>query len=426
MLTEIPFRANVIEMDDDCKMSALPSIGKFFDDKNRELCEPPKKKRKTHHHHHHTDNTYDFSLEDNLSDSVHSSDYKAWAKGTGVYYLTLVICSVLCLFLFCANVTQYGHELDKGDWDLRAWQLAQEKKDSEMLSIVTMLLEELTCKNKETHVSTERDHLCLVFEESCIVPFLKEYLRNDSLLDITQHHEKLYCTLYSIVQEMSQSPRLLPLFYDKCRSPSTSDTTLFDLLQNLYCKASLTSKFGNAAPDVYDAAKASNSVQSVSSSSSSSSSRIACNFELDHQHIPNCSNGNEAIGNSTNKKLIEDKHSTACKNDNDGDKSIETDPKTYVNAMKDLQFAIVGNDDLSFLQSHHFASMSAEINKKFITRLTFEYADLSKSLPIDVDSSVFLRVHENKMHFAKILIIPCDGTPYGGGCFIFGVFLKLL
>jgi len=67
-------------------------------------------------------------------------------------------------------------------------------------------------------------------------------------------------------------------------------------------------------------------------------------------------------------------------------------------------------------------SKPSEINKTFVNRLGSEYSTLSKSLPIDVESSVFVRVDENKMLFAKMLIVPCDGTPYAGGCFVFDVY----
>ena len=48
-----------------------------------------------------------------------------------------------------------------------------------------------------------------------------------------------------------------------------------------------------------------------------------------------------------------------------------------------------------------------------------EYSDLSKSLPLTPDSSVFLRYHESKMAFCQVLIIAPDGTPYGRGAFLF-------
>jgi len=48
-----------------------------------------------------------------------------------------------------------------------------------------------------------------------------------------------------------------------------------------------------------------------------------------------------------------------------------------------------------------------------------EYSDLSKSLPIDPCSSVFMRVHESKMGYAQMMIIAPDNTPYGRGCFLF-------
>ena len=51
-----------------------------------------------------------------------------------------------------------------------------------------------------------------------------------------------------------------------------------------------------------------------------------------------------------------------------------------------------------------------------------EFADLSQSLPIHFESSVFLRTCEARLSHAKILIMAPVGTPYSRGCFLFDVF----
>jgi len=52
-----------------------------------------------------------------------------------------------------------------------------------------------------------------------------------------------------------------------------------------------------------------------------------------------------------------------------------------------------------------------------------ELAVLTTNLPVAWDSSVFLRVDENRVDIIKVLITGPEGTPYYNGCFMFDVFL---
>jgi len=57
---------------------------------------------------------------------------------------------------------------------------------------------------------------------------------------------------------------------------------------------------------------------------------------------------------------------------------------------------------------------------KFLRRLQSEYIDLSKSLPIHLDASVFVRAKESNISLAQMMIIPSNG-PYQRGAFLFDV-----
>jgi baculoviral IAP repeat-containing protein 6 (apollon) len=58
-----------------------------------------------------------------------------------------------------------------------------------------------------------------------------------------------------------------------------------------------------------------------------------------------------------------------------------------------------------------------------LQRIAKELASLSKSLPINYASSVFVRVDEERMDIMKCLIIAPEGTPYSNGCFEFDLSL---
>ena len=56
-------------------------------------------------------------------------------------------------------------------------------------------------------------------------------------------------------------------------------------------------------------------------------------------------------------------------------------------------------------------------------RLCKEINILSKSLPLDYESSIYVRVDENNMQNIHALIIPNDSTPYAFGCYLFHIFI---
>lgn len=57
-----------------------------------------------------------------------------------------------------------------------------------------------------------------------------------------------------------------------------------------------------------------------------------------------------------------------------------------------------------------------------VVRLAQELGTLSKSLPLSMDSSIFVRVAEERMDLMKVLIIGPRDTPYACGCFAFDIY----
>ncbi|GBE80076.1 ubiquitin conjugating enzyme family protein [Sparassis latifolia] len=52
-----------------------------------------------------------------------------------------------------------------------------------------------------------------------------------------------------------------------------------------------------------------------------------------------------------------------------------------------------------------------------------ELAVLTTNLPVDWNSSIFMRVDETRVDVIKVLVTGADGTPYHNGCYLFDVFL---
>eukprot|EP00727_Mastigamoeba_balamuthi_P011456 m51a1_g6933 putative baculoviral iap repeat-containing protein 6 (567) ;mRNA; r:197739-199553 len=78
-------------------------------------------------------------------------------------------------------------------------------------------------------------------------------------------------------------------------------------------------------------------------------------------------------------------------------------------------------------EAHHFAGASAgPLTRQAAVRIAQEQAVLAQSLPLNVDSSVFVRVDEDDMSLLRFLVTgpmaaDCGrtSTPYAGGCFQF-------
>jgi len=80
-------------------------------------------------------------------------------------------------------------------------------------------------------------------------------------------------------------------------------------------------------------------------------------------------------------------------------------------------------DEVKKFTTHKFSGSGGQgsANRAWIRRVASEYADLAKSLPMEYDSSCFMRVHESDMSLAQLLVIGPEGTPYARGAFVFDV-----
>jgi ubiquitin-protein ligase len=75
-----------------------------------------------------------------------------------------------------------------------------------------------------------------------------------------------------------------------------------------------------------------------------------------------------------------------------------------------------------FFNSEARMLANSEIPKRSLA-IAKELAVLTTNLPVAWDSSIFLRVDENRVDIIKALIIGPEGTPYQDGCFLFDIFL---
>jgi len=105
-------------------------------------------------------------------------------------------------------------------------------------------------------------------------------------------------------------------------------------------------------------------------------------------------------------------------------KKISEDVKEiYLNQLKNHQFDTI---DLIENKYPYYYCSSLNSNKmtnpKSLKRIMKEVSTLSNSLPINWESSVYIRIDPKNIQCLQFLIIAPDKTPYMNGCFLFDVF----
>lgn len=106
------------------------------------------------------------------------------------------------------------------------------------------------------------------------------------------------------------------------------------------------------------------------------------------------------------------------------DKEYDTE-KLYIKQLKPYQFAM--NEDYKIHTYLKDKCITTIPSNKWLKRLMIEWKDLYKSLPLHPDGSIFINwSSEGDMtQYYKILIIPSLTTPYGGGCYLFDMYIPI-
>ncbi|XP_012253113.2 uncharacterized protein LOC105684383 [Athalia rosae] len=100
---------------------------------------------------------------------------------------------------------------------------------------------------------------------------------------------------------------------------------------------------------------------------------------------------------------------------------VEYDDSVYKDSLKELQFS---NFDIA-VETHDFKNdFIADIDSpRDYFRIAQEIAELSKFLPLESSSAIFVRTDHSKSSLMQALITGAEGTFYSGGCFSFDIYL---
>ncbi|XP_013417535.1 baculoviral IAP repeat-containing protein 6 [Lingula anatina] len=255
-----------------------------------------------------------------------------------------------------------------------------------------------------------------LLSQSCLVPAISSYLRNDSVLDMARH-VPLYKSLLELLRAIAVCPLLVPLLLplDKEEGAEASVETLLEKMK--------------ACVDTY-------------------ASRLNCNSKGKTKSRREDDDESEGLAllipdiqeTARMTKIATDRikdetepgeQQTSTEESRGAMKDSTTSDANYMEIMKELQFdthQLLTDESgtLKFLSPHHYESnvrSAGEINNPARSRrLAQEAVTLSTSLPLSASSSVFVRCDEERLDIMKVLITGPADTPYANGCFEFDVY----
>ncbi|XP_029377805.1 baculoviral IAP repeat-containing protein 6 isoform X4 [Echeneis naucrates] len=273
-----------------------------------------------------------------------------------------------------------------------------------------------------------------LLSQSCLIPAMSSYLRNDSVLDMARH-VPLYRALLELLRAISTCtalvPLLLPLSGDLGQSEEEEDeeqsegqTSVGMLLAKMKtCVDTYTNRLRSKKD------KSKGVVKTESSDPEPEGLTLL---------VPDIQMTAEIVYTATTslrqanqeRKLVE------------SSRKVSSRPKPlsilrsleekYVAAMKKFQFdtfEMVSEDEdgkIMFKVNYHYMSQvknASDTNSAARSRrLAQEAVTLSTSLPLSSSSSVFVRCDEERLDIMKVLITGPAETPYANGCFEFDVY----
>jgi len=352
--------------------------------------------------------------------------------------------------------TGYGGGHAERGWDAAAWKAAQLKKDSEIAELARSIANEF---HNSTNINA---NLASVLAQSCLVPFLARYVGIDSLWEAEQHAH-LFHMAFDMVISMCSHPLLIPLVMPLKGEAKSLQQHIDALAKQARMKLKLET--GAGADKDPDAFLATPTTATPSSSSASASAHALptsldndddllspCSYSLSHVS-KKAKRGTEDIATVDTHHLTLTQHiilmahtvedavkkyqqehkdaqpdvqmdvdsstsSAAASSSSFSSAAVAAAPVDFCSIMGEYRFGEVESFD-----SHHYqrsgSSSNAAPQRAWIKRLASEYTDLSKSLPINPCSSVYLRYLEDKMGYAQFIVAAPDETPYGFGLFLF-------
>jgi baculoviral IAP repeat-containing protein 6 len=303
---------------------------------------------------------------------------------------------------YWAKGTGYGHD-SRGNsgWSVAAYIAAQKERDSQHEAVLDEIRGCLAKENAHKVAAEERQTRFLTIEESALVPVIEHYLNNDSLLDM-ERHVSLYKTLLGVVKAFTENEDLISLL-DRLEHQKQS---IYELMSRMHNQASIYMKVVNKGenksvdgPLVHEILNTYALVESA-----------LMHYRKTHKQMDTAPVEYATNNNNSGLSAEEQKKQQHVK-----------DEREYIEIMQQMQF---DSADLSGTYQHYYKAQATDFasSKERVLRLAAETGNLSTSLPINLESSIFARMDEKRMDMMTAMITGPSNTPYSNGCFLFDIF----
>nr|CAD7197978.1 unnamed protein product [Timema douglasi] len=349
--------------------------------------------------------------------------------------------------LYWAKGTGFGTGSTVQSWNVEQALLRQRSEEEH----VTVLLQVLSSyinpggavppnflsddADEESESESDQPHLPPLFhdllQQSCLLPAISSYLRNDSVLDMARHIP-LYRAVLQLLRAMALSGQLVHLLLPdnkRSRAATLDDLSVVCLLTKM-----------KMCVDTYASRLKTN--KSKGNGKSRPPSKNLEELESDEGLallIPDIQETANLVQVATDRLVLEEEVDTVFGKDGNFSGNLEFPlrqslEERYLEVMKQLQFDTYemitecseASGGYQFVVSYHFESNMRAAGERChpsrVKRLAQETVTLSTSLPLSYSSSVFVRCDTDRLDIMKVLITGPAETPYANGCFEFDVY----
>ncbi|XP_063246756.1 baculoviral IAP repeat-containing protein 6 isoform X2 [Prinia subflava] len=345
--------------------------------------------------------------------------------------------------LYWAKGTGFGTGSTASGWDVEQALTKQRLEEEHVTCLLQVLASYINPAGSTSNEETQTSHegrgqnssalpsvLLELLSQSCLIPAMSSYLRNDSVLDMARHvplYRALLELLRAIASCTSMVPLLLPLSGESSEEEEEqleSQASVGTLLAKMKtCVDTYTNRLRSKKDKAKAGVKPDTSDQEPEGLTLLVPD-IQKTAEIVHAATTSLRQANQEkkMAEYSKKAAVKPKPLSVLR-------SLE---EKYVAVMKKLQFdtfEMVSEDDdgkLVFKVNYHYMSQvknASDANSAArARRLAQEAVTLSTSLPLSSSSSVFVRCDEERLDIMKVLITGPADTPYANGCFEFDVY----
>ncbi|XP_054283105.1 baculoviral IAP repeat-containing protein 6 [Macrosteles quadrilineatus] len=268
-----------------------------------------------------------------------------------------------------------------------------------------------------------------LLQQSCLLPALSSYLRNDSVLDMARHIP-LYRSVLQLLRAIAQNAQLVPLLLPRPKQNSLQLSTVCLLQKMKIVVDTYASRLKiNKPKNQKKLTRVTNSLKSQLNSTETAESDEGLALL-----IPDIQETANLVQAATDKLIYESESDSESGLGHDLELPVQkTLEQRYLEVMKPMQFETYemisessDGNGFQFVVSYHFESNvragGDRSHPARVKRLAQETVTLSTSLPLSFSSSVFVRCDTDRLDIMKVLITGPAETPYANGCFELDVY----